>query len=989
VAVIAVQLRDALRDRYLIEHELGRGGMATVYLARDPKHDRLVALKVLHPELAATVGPERFVREVRLAARLQHPHILPLFDSGESAGYLWYTMPYVEGESLRDRLRREPQLPLDEALRICHEAAQALGYAHEHGVIHRDIKPENMLLTRDGNVLVADFGVARALQGDDALTQTGLALGTPAYMSPEQAAGERTVDAHTDVYSLGCVLYEMLAGEPPYTGPTAQAVVAKRFHAPIPSVRHVRPEMPEGVDHALHRALALSPADRFATVAGLWSALALAQASSVAPLTPLEVSAPGKAPLRSPPAGRSRRRVSPIGAALGIGFLVGVGVLFAWRHARTGVRVSAESGPARLAVLPFRVIGEGQQVWREGMVDLLSMNLDGAAGLTTIHPRTVLSRWHRDLGSSEASADQEAALQVAKNVGARYSVSGTLLTTGSHLRLTAEVQEVRTGAVRGRSSVEGPSDSVPALVDRLSLELLRAGLLGGAGGDSVIPNAGRLTTTSVTALKAYLDGERDFRRGEPEQAEAAFRRAVEADSTFALAHYRLAAATAWTRSPHQPQSSPEDSAALRLADRLPRRDRQLLAAHLALNETNPAAIDMLQELTAQYPEDAEAWYLLGEAYYHLGNFTLLPLDLFRAAERRSISLDPGLTPAYVHLIEDAFFRLDSAGAGELVRRLQAIAPASPKTAGVSFAYALSWGDSSARRQARRAMDTASTLAVLTSKHSTNVSPDLWQQTVTSGLALAHQSRHPSFLRWQGYGGAGMAYILRGRLREGLILQDSGAAVRGSGDWTARGMMYLALLGMADTSTGEQAARRLAQLPGSDPFMLRMMYSAAQHRFDDIERAAKLLERGTGDSAATTCSRVHAKILRAYAAGYREGPRGIPAVREAANLPWVPQCDLYLEPQRLLLIRLLVESGRAEEAVPYFNGFDPFSDWDAFVPLEFYRGRVAEQLGDRQQAIHHYGALVSWLDKADPPLQPMRAEAREALSRLTGEPRHTP
>ena len=508
-----VSLVEALRDHYAIERELGRGGMATVYLAHDLKHDRKVALKVLHPELAATVGPERFSREVRLAARLQHPHILPLFDSGEAAGHLWYTMPYVEGESLRDRLRREPQVPLDEALRICHEVAQALGYAHEHGVIHRDIKPGNLLLTTDGNVLVADFGVARALQGNDALTQTGLAVGTPAYMSPEQAAGERTVDAHTDVYSLGCVLYEMLAGEPPYTGPTAQAVVAKRFHAPIPSVRHVRPEIPDGVDHALHRALALSPADRFATVAELWSALVLAQASSAVQLAPKEGSAAGIVPFRSPAEGRSRHRVSPIGAVLGIGFLIGVGVLFAWRHASTGVRVPVESGPGRVAVLPFRVIGDGQQVWREGMVDLLSMNLDGAAGLTTIHPRTVLSRWRRELGSSEAFADQEAALQVAKNVGARYSVSGTLLATGPHLRLTAEVQDVRTGAVRGRSSVEGSSDSVSALVDRLSLELLRGGLLGGVGGDSVIPNAGRLTTTSVVALKAYLDGERAFRGG--------------------------------------------------------------------------------------------------------------------------------------------------------------------------------------------------------------------------------------------------------------------------------------------------------------------------------------------------------------------------------------------------------------------------------------------------------------------------------------------
>ena len=219
--------------------------MAVVYLAHDLRHDRPVALKVLHPELAAALGPERFQREIRFAARLQHPHILTVLDSGEAAGRLWFTMPFVEGESLRDRIRRERQLPVDVALQIGREAARALDYAHQHGIVHRDIKPENILLTSDGTTLVADFGIARALEGDDRLTQTGFAIGTPAYMSPEQAAGDKGVDARTDVYSLGAVLYEMLAGEPPFTGPTAQAMIARRLSEPPPSVRRSRPNVPE------------------------------------------------------------------------------------------------------------------------------------------------------------------------------------------------------------------------------------------------------------------------------------------------------------------------------------------------------------------------------------------------------------------------------------------------------------------------------------------------------------------------------------------------------------------------------------------------------------------------------------------------------------------------------------------------------------------------------------------------------------------------
>ena len=264
----ASKLADALRDRYVIERELGRGGMATVYLARDLKHGRYVALKILHPELAASLGPERFQREIETVARLQHPNILTVHDSGKAAEQLWFTMPFVDGESLRDRLRREQQLPVETALRIVTDAARALQYAHEHGVIHRDIKPENLLLTKDGSTLVADFGIARPLSaGDERLTGTGISVGTPAYMSPEQAAGDRTLDARTDLYALGAVLYEMLAGEPPFTGPTAQAVIAKRFSGEIPSVRRLRPSVPEGLERAMMKALAMVPADRFETIA--------------------------------------------------------------------------------------------------------------------------------------------------------------------------------------------------------------------------------------------------------------------------------------------------------------------------------------------------------------------------------------------------------------------------------------------------------------------------------------------------------------------------------------------------------------------------------------------------------------------------------------------------------------------------------------------------------------------------------------------------
>ncbi len=274
MADILDRLKAALADRYRIEHELGSGGMATVYLAEDVKHHRKVAVKVLRPELAAILGGERFLREVSIVAKLNHPHILALHDSGEVEEFLYYVMPYVEGESLRQKLNREKQLSIEEAVRITEQVASALDYAHRHDVIHRDIKPENILL-HDGQALVADFGIALAVRaaGGDRLTETGLSLGTPQYMSPEQATADRELDARSDVYSLGCVLYEMLAGEAPYTGPTAQAVIARVISGKPERITALRDTVPVHVEAAVHQALAKLPADRFATASQFAEAL--------------------------------------------------------------------------------------------------------------------------------------------------------------------------------------------------------------------------------------------------------------------------------------------------------------------------------------------------------------------------------------------------------------------------------------------------------------------------------------------------------------------------------------------------------------------------------------------------------------------------------------------------------------------------------------------------------------------------------------------
>jgi serine/threonine-protein kinase len=322
------RLNAVLAGRYTVERELGRGGMAFVWLARDLRHDRPVAIKVLRPELAGAIGVDRFLREVRLTARLTHPHIVPVLDSGvlpemDGVPLPWYAMAYVPGESLRARLEREHQLPVDEALRIVEEAAAALHAAHRDGIVHRDVKPENLLLA-GGQVYVADFGIAKALveTGGDRLTSTGLAIGTPVYMSPEQASAQ-AVDARSDQYSLACVLYEMLAGEPPFTGPTAQALVARRLAEPVRAIRPVRPTVPVAAEAALLRALERVPGDRFPDVAAFADALRN-------PTAPTAAST-------GPSASRSRR-------ALVAGLVLAAIALGAWLvgQRRSGARVERD-----------------------------------------------------------------------------------------------------------------------------------------------------------------------------------------------------------------------------------------------------------------------------------------------------------------------------------------------------------------------------------------------------------------------------------------------------------------------------------------------------------------------------------------------------------------------------------------------------------------------------------------------------------------------
>ena len=607
------QVVAAFGERYRVERELGRGGMATVYLAHEPRHDRPVALKVLLPEIALAVGAERFQREIRLAARLQHPHILPVFDSGEiDAGgrpLFFYTMPFVEGESLRARLDREGPLPAGEALRLAREVADALDHAHRHGIIHRDVKPENILVS-DGHALLADFGIAKAVaDAGDRLTATGLSLGTPAYMSPEQATADPRIDARTDIYSLACVLHEMLAGEPPFTGPSAQAVIAKRFaSSPLP-LRTVRPQLPESVDTALARALALAPADRFTTASEFAAALDL-----------------------KGPAPRRAFRLWP--AAAGALVIAAAAVaLWPWKRTGTG------NGLSTVAVLPFASMGgDTSDAWfAEGMADELTTALAKVPGVR-VAARSSAARY-RD--------HDEPAADIGRELGVGAVLDGTVRRAADRLRVSVELTSAGDGLVLWSDRFDREVGDVFAVQDEIAAAVVSAlrGRLGTRDSSALAPRG----TSDLAAYDAYLKGRFAWsKRGERglRDAIAFFGTAVERDPSFARGHAGLA--MAYVVIPFFARSFPADSAlplAERSAERALALDSTLSDAHLALANLHKMrwrfdeAERHFRMALALAPEDPAVLHWYGVHLYATGRAGEAVEQLSHAAR-----LDPFATP---------------------------------------------------------------------------------------------------------------------------------------------------------------------------------------------------------------------------------------------------------------------------------------------------------------------------------------------------------
>jgi len=474
-------LESALANRYRLDRELGRGGMATVYLAWDLRHDRKVALKVLHPELSSALGSDRFLREIKLAARLNHPHIIPLFDSGEAGGFLYYVMPVIEGESLRDRLLREGKIQQEESLNLVRGIASALDYAHRQDVVHRDIKPENIML-QDGEGIVMDFGIAKALSlaAGDTLTQTGMMIGTPAYVSPEQAAGENLIDGRSDQYSLACVLYELLSGKKPFTGPTAQAVLSKRFSDPVPSLRNVYPEATDFMETAMLRALSKDASERFSTTIDFAKALVAAHLTT-----------PDGNPL------------TPGGAA-------------------------AKS----IAVLPFTNMSSDPEgdFFADGIAEEIINALSKITGLR-VSSRT---------SSFTFKGKNDDVREIARRLQVKTILEGSVRKSGKRLRLTAQLINASDNAQLWADRYDRELEDVFAIQDEIASSIVAALRVMLSDDEK---KAIEKPTANVEAYGFYLRGRQYFhqhRRKSHEYARQMFERAIALDPGYALAHCGVA-----------------------------------------------------------------------------------------------------------------------------------------------------------------------------------------------------------------------------------------------------------------------------------------------------------------------------------------------------------------------------------------------------------------------------------------------------------------
>jgi eukaryotic-like serine/threonine-protein kinase len=970
-------LQAVLSPGYALERELPAGGMSRVFVATETALGRRVVLKVVAPELAQSLSSERFRREIQMAAHLQHPHIIPLLTAGQAGDRLYYTMPFVEGESLRQRLDRDGELPVPDAVRLLCEIARALSHAHRHGIVHRDIKPGNILLAAD-QAQVTDFGLAKALSGaadSDVLTASGLAIGTPSYMAPEQAAGDSAVDHRADLYALGVLAYEMLTGAPPFTGRTPQALLAAHAtETPVP-VGIRRPSVPPALEALVMQLLQKHPADRPQSADQVLRVLE--------PVSPPGVAGTAVA-RRSKPASQVGRWLAISAATITL-LVIGVAIIRNW-----GSRPPTAVDPRVVAVVPFRVTGTDSSLryLREGMLDLLSTKLSGTEELRTVDPRTLLSGWRHAGGAADKDLDRGQALALARQLGAGRLLEGEATGTSNRIVLSAVLTPV-VGGKELRSSVDGPPDSLPRLVDELTGELLALGA--GEPGDRL----STLTSTSLPALRAYLDGRSDLRRGAYPEAVRRFERAMELDTSFALAGLGRTQGAIWLGESYVNQGS---LLAWRHRDRLVSRDRAFLAFVLTPNWpdwiSGKESLVVAEELAAAQPDNAEALASFADYMYHYGRSVGIPDALRRSLRtyQRSLALDSTYTPSWEHLGEIYLKTGDTAAARRAIRlRLQLDSVSNLAARDRWFARRIlrdsSIADQSLTDDSLVFHPGEILRLAIVFGDPFNDGDSLLKLAFASAQSERDRMRHQRWARWY--------YLVRGWPGKALSVTRPDGRLALVGE-----LICDALYGNGDSALAARLSSQVPKFfyrpgPSEDASVVLAQYAAAQLQLaSGTSRLARRAVRAwlttaikpdssypfiTGELA----SRLFARLLDTELAARDRRPDARVRLEQLDSLLEAAPTtgDFFELAGNVEAARLWQESGDPARALNAIRrrveGFE-----GTYLPLYLRdEGRYAALTGDRSGAIKAYRHYLMLRSDAEPSLQPQVSAVRAELASL--------
>ena len=959
-------LRKLFADSYRVDDELRGGGMSRLFRATDLALNRKVVIKILPPELTSDMMVARFKRESEVTAHLQHPNILPIITAGVRDGLMYYVMPFIAGESLRERIKREQQLPVDDSVRILCEVASALSYAHKQAVIHRDIKPENVLL-QDGHAILADFGIAAALSlpGEaphSRITRTGMSMGTVGYMAPEQSLGATDVDHRADIYALGVVGHEMLAGSPPFTGATTQAILAANLTQAPPRLDYLRDDVPTPVCRAIEKALKKNPDDRFQNAGELITALGQA--------------APRFSKISRAINVRKLRRISKrkIAAGVTIAVLAVTVAVYA--------RIRGPSGPAEavtVVVAPFDARTSDLALWHEGMVDLLARNIDGAGPLRTVSPTLAIRTW-----KTGTLSDRGPAVALAKSTKAKYAIYGSLVPSiGDSIRLHYGLVDAVTDSVL----VEGEAldATVEQLANGLTVSVLRK--LGERHRIGAVRSTS-IGSSSALALKAFLQGEQYYRRTSWDSPGLSYGRAIAVDTGFALALRRAGQVSAW-------QSSETDSVRRSLAIHagsrnhgLAPRDSLLIAADSlssALENGDPnlpnwalarRLFSTVNEAAARYPNDPEVWYVVGEARFHHGYGSIFDITepMVRDAFNKSIALDSAFSPAYIHLVELGF-TLDGSDAGRhATHEYLARDPGGNDAQGIRILDVATDPARAQTPQAQQLLDAASSSALLDAWILVRRWSDPGETALRLLRTIARRPRtSPTYAedsaQLQNFLPLQLAY--RGRFREAHLA---------IGNRPSRLFGQLALLGVVEPDTGRAVFARWLATNSPSVHGALPWWSA---RGDTTSILALIRNYDAALARAKPDAKPIAKYYADAARGYlllarhdsAAALRGFLALSDTLCL----RCDL----DRLTTARLLAANHQAAAAEKILRQriFSVVTPTEVVMALE--RGKAAESLGEKSTASRCYRMVVEAWGRGDPEAQAIVSDARAGLRRVGG------